>query len=93
MVDKAKRLEEVIETMFSTVLHMEIWRNPAAMVASQGHPHISASVQVTGSWIGVISLTIPVSLAETLAAGRQVAATRRHDVEGKGRHEVDEERR
>ena len=68
MVNKAERLEQVIERMFETVLHMEIWRNPAAMVASQGVPHITASVQVTGSWIGLISLTVPIALAESLAA-------------------------
>jgi chemotaxis protein CheX len=68
MVDKAKRLEEVITTMFATVLHMDIWRNPAAMVASQGQPHISASVQVSGAWIGIVVLTIPTTLAETLSA-------------------------
>ena len=68
MVDKAKRLEQVITMMFNTVLQTEIWRNPAAMVASQGQPHISASVQVSGAWIGLIVLTVPTTLAETLAA-------------------------
>ena len=62
------QLEEIIETMFSNVLGLDIWRNPAAMVLAKGQAHLTASLQLSGDWDGVISISLPLSLAESLAA-------------------------
>ncbi len=62
------KLEEAIENMFLTILGLDVWRNPAAMIVGRGQDQITASVQVSGAWAGVVSLSMSLDLSTTLAA-------------------------
>ena len=63
-----KKIEFVVKNAFTTVLDQEVLPNPAAMVMSRGQPYITSTVQITGAWRGVISLSVPVALGEQIAA-------------------------
>ena len=63
-----KKIEFVVKNAFNTVLDQDVLPNPAAMVMSRGQPYITSTVQITGAWRGVISLSVPVALGEQIAA-------------------------
>ena len=68
MSTTAKKIESVMETMFQTVLGLDVFNNPAAMVVARGQPYVTSSVQISGDWNGVVSMSVPLDLALHFAA-------------------------
>lgn len=63
-----EKIAYVVEHAFRTVLETEVLANPAAMVLARGEPYITASIQITGAWRGVVSVHVPMDLGEEIAA-------------------------
>ena len=63
-----EKITYVVQNAFSTVLETEVLSNPAAMVLARGEPYITASIQITGAWKGVVSVHVPFDLGEEIAA-------------------------
>jgi len=63
--------ENIIQTVrdaFTTVLEMDVHLNPAAMVVARGQPYICSTIQITGAWQGVVSLSAPLELGANIAS-------------------------
>ena len=63
-----EKITYVVQNAFTTVLETEVLSNPAAMVLARGEPYITASIQITGAWKGVVSVHVPFDLGEEIAA-------------------------
>ena len=61
-------LESIVNNAFSTVLALDPILNPAAMVVSRGQPYLTSTIQITGAWKGVVSISVPVELGVQIAA-------------------------
>ena len=61
-------LEGIVNNAFTTVLSLDPILNPAAMVVSRGQPYLTSTVQITGAWKGVVSISVPVELGVHIAA-------------------------
>ena len=61
-------VDSIVNNAFSTVLSLDPILNPAAMVVSRGQPYLTSTVQITGAWKGVVSISVPVELGVQIAA-------------------------
>jgi chemotaxis protein CheX len=59
---------QVTPNIFSTILDLEVQPNPGALELEAGKKYVTASVQISGSWNGIVTLSIPETLARKTAA-------------------------
>ena len=67
MSDNEAKVIQVIENIFSTILDLEVSHDNAAIDYAKGKRYITASVQISGEWEGVVSMSTPDSLANRFA--------------------------
>ena len=59
---------QVTPNIFSTILDLEVQPNAEARDVEAGRKYVTASVQISGTWNGIVTLSIPDSLARKTAA-------------------------
>ena len=59
---------QVTPNIFSTILDLEVQPNPGALELEAGTKYVTASVQISWSWNGIVTLSIPETLARKTAA-------------------------
>jgi chemotaxis protein CheX len=59
---------QVTPNIFSTILDLEVQPNQEASAIEAGRKYVTASVQISGTWNGIVTLSIPDSLARKTAA-------------------------
>jgi len=61
------KIVQVTENIFATILDLEVKPDDAAVDVAKGQRYITASVQISGEWDGVVSLNTPGELARKFA--------------------------
>lgn len=59
---------QVTPNIFSTILDLEVEPSSGALELEAGAKYVTASVQISGSWNGIVTLSIPETLARKTAA-------------------------
>jgi len=63
-----ENIQQVTPNIFSTILDLDVQPNTGALELEAGAKYVTASVQISGSWNGIVTLSIPETLARKTAA-------------------------